>query len=466
VNKKQGGVSHHDAIGMGLVFWNGAATAAMPSGVLIFLITFFIKEKSNGLKAQSKEKLLADRDIKMLNFDIMNYTFNTTGDFEMKATTFFGLEEVLAAELRKLGAQDAEPFKRGVSFKGDLGFLYKANLCLRTALRILVPFHKFTAANEQELYDGIKKYNWEEFLKLEDTLAIEAVANSEHFTHSLYVEQKTKDAICDQFRDKYNARPSVDLKSPTIRIYVHIFKEEVSLSLDSSGDILYKRGYREDIVEAPIKEVLAAGIVLISDWQPHLPLIDGMCGSGTLAIEAALYANNIPGGIFRKDFGFMRWKNYDAALYETIHEAALNRIKENDVHILANDISDKSLNIARHNVGVAKVDDVITFSRKSFFDIVVDKPMGTILLNPPYDERMKKEDIVSFYKQIGDKLKKDFAGWTCWIITSNLDAAKFIGLRPTRKITLFNGSLECRLFKFEMYAGTKKIHKLQPKEQE
>lgn len=396
----------------------------------------------------------------------MNYTFAHTGDFEMKATTFFGLEEVLATELRKLGAKDVEPFKRGVSFTGDLGFMYKANFSLRTALRILVPIYKFEAFNEHQLYDGIKKFDWSQFMNVDDTLAIEAVANSDNFTHSLYIEQKTKDAICDQFREKTGKRPSVDLKAPTLRIYVHIFRDEVSVSLDSSGDILYKRAYREDIVDAPIKEVLAAGIVLISDWQPHLPLIDGMCGSGTLAIEAALYANNIPAGIFRKDFGFMRWKNYDEKLFETITESAIARIKENDVHILANDISDKSLNITKHNVQVAKVDDVISFSRKSFFDIKVDKPLGTVLLNPPYDERMKKEDIVSFYKQIGDKLKKDFAGWTCWIITSNLDAAKFIGLRPTRKITLFNGSLECRLFKFEMYAGTKKIHKLQPKEQE
>lgn len=395
----------------------------------------------------------------------MNYTFAHTGDFEMKATTFFGLEEVLSDELRKLGAKDVEQFKRGVSFTGDLGFLYKANFCLRTALRILVPIYKFEAYNDHQLYDGIKKFDWSQFLEVDDTLAVEGVINSENFTHSLYVEQKTKDAICDQFREKTGKRPSVDLKAPTLRIYVHIFRDEVSVSLDSSGDILYKRGYREDIVDAPIKEVLAAGIVLISGWQPHLPLIDGMCGSGTLAIEAALYANNVPAGIFRKDFGFMRWKNFDEKLFETITESAINRIKENEVHILANDISDKSLNITKHNVSVAKVDDVITFSRKSFFDLKVDKPMGTVLLNPPYDERMKKEDIVTFYKQIGDKLKKDFAGWTCWIITSNLDAAKFIGLRPTRKITLFNGSLECRLFKFEMYAGTKKLHKITPKEE-
>lgn len=393
----------------------------------------------------------------------MNYTFSHTGDFQMKVTTFFGLEEVLAEELRKLGGKEIEPFKRGVSCVGDLGFMYKVNLCARTALRVLVPFFQFKASDEHDLYKGIQKFHWENFLSVKDTLAIEAVSSSENFTHSLYVEQKVKDAICDQFRDKLNARPSVDLKNPTIRIYVHIFRDEVSLSLDSSGDILYKRGYREDIVEAPIKEVLAAGIVLISNWQPHLPLIDGMCGSGTLAIEAALFANNIPAGIFRKEFGFMKWKNFDEKLYDTIFESAVNRIKEDKVNILANDISDKSLNIAKRNVEVAKVEDVISFSRKSFFDITVDKPMGTVLLNPPYDERMKKEDIVSFYKQIGDKLKKDFAGWTCWIITSNLDAAKFIGLRPTRKITLFNGSLECRLFKFEMYAGTKKIHKLQGK---
>jgi len=391
----------------------------------------------------------------------MDFESITNADFEMKVTTFFGLEEVLGQELLRLGGKDIELFKRGVSVKGDLGFMYKVNLCSRVALRVLLPLYKFKAYNDHQLYEEIKKFEWENFMGVKDSLAIEAVLNSDNFTHSLYVEQKTKDAICDRFRDREGARPDVDLKRPTLRIYVHVFRDEVSVSLDSSGDILYKRGYREDINEAPIKEVLGAGIVMISGWQPHLPLIDGMCGSGTMAIEAAMYANNIPAGIFRKEFGFMRWKNYDEKLYDTIHEASINKIKESTPNILANDLSDKSLNIAKHNVKVAKVDDSVKFSRMSFFDLKVDKPMGTVLLNPPYDERMKKEDIVSFYKQIGDKLKKDFAGWTAWIITSNLDAAKFIGLRPTRKIVLFNGSLECRLFKFEMYSGTKKIHKLQ-----
>ena len=380
----------------------------------------------------------------------------------MKATTLFGLEEVLATELLKLGAKNILPFKRGVSFTGDLGFMYKANLCLRTALKILVPKFKFNASSDKELYDKMKEIEWEKYMKVSDSLAIDAVHNSEFFNHSLYIEQKTKDAICDRFREKTNARPDVDLIDPTLRIYVHIYKDEVSVSFDSSGAILFKRNYREDIDTAPMKEVLAAGMVLLSGWQPHLPLIDGMCGSGTLSIEAALYANNIPAGIFREGFGFMKWPNYDEALYETIYEAAISKIKNSTPNILANDIEKRVLEIAKHNSTVAKVDDSISFSCASFFDLMPDKPMGTILLNPPYDERMKHEDIVSFYKQIGNKLKKDFGGWTCWLITSNEAAMHAIGLRPSRRITLFNGSLECRLLKFEMYAGTKKLHKIKP----
>ncbi len=380
----------------------------------------------------------------------------------MKATTLFGLEEVLATELLKLGAKNIEPFKRGVSFTGDLGFMYKANLCLRTALKILVPKFKFTASSDKELYDNMKLIDWEKYMKVDDTLAVDAVHNSEFFNHSLYIEQKTKDAICDRFREKTDARPSVDLINPTLRIYVHIYKDEVSVSFDSSGTILYKRNYREDINDAPMKEVLAAGMVLLSGWQPHLPLIDGMCGSGTLAIEAALYANNIPAGIFREGFGFMSWPDYDEKLYDTIYEGAISKIKNSTPNILANDIDNKVLDIAKHNSTVAKVDDSISFSCASFFDLMPDKPMGTILLNPPYDERMKLDDIKSFYKQIGDKLKKDFSGWSCWLITSNEAAMHAIGLRPSRRITLFNGSLECRLLKFEMYAGTKKLHKIKP----
>jgi putative N6-adenine-specific DNA methylase len=380
-------------------------------------------------------------------------------DFEMKATTFHGLEDVLTNELMKLGAREIVPFKRGVSFVGDKGFMYKANLCLRTALKVLVPIYSFTATDEHVLYAKLKEFEWEDHISPNDTIAINSTVNSEIFDHSLYVSQKSKDAICDRFVDREGVRPNVDLDNPTLRIYVHIFKDQVSVSLDSSGDSLFKRGYRVDIDTAPMKEVLAAGMVLLSGWQPHLPLIDGMCGSGTLGIEAALYANNIPPGCFRKEFGFMKWRNYDAALWDKIYESSINRIKEDMPSIYSSDIDAIPLEMAKRNGAVAKVDDIIQYQQISFFDTMPTKPHGTILLNPPYDERIKMEDTNAFYKQIGDKLKKDFGGWTCWLITSNMEAAKHIGLHPSKKITLFNAALECKLLKFEMYSGSKKASK-------
>jgi putative N6-adenine-specific DNA methylase len=386
------------------------------------------------------------------------------GDFEMKATTFHGLEDVLVNELLKLGAKNIEPFKRGVAFTGDKGFMYKANLCLRTALKVLVPLFSFHADNEHELYDNIKKFEWEKLLDADDTIAINATVNSEIFNHSLYVSQKTKDAICDRFVDKFSVRPDVDLDKPTIRIYVHIFKNFVNVSLDSSGDSLFKRGYRVDIDTAPMKEVLAAGMVLLSNWQPHLPLIDGMCGSGTLGIEAALFANNIPPGVFREEFGFMKWRDYDKELWDTIYTSSINRIKDDMPNIISSDIEIVPLEMAKRNGAVAKVDDVIQYEHISFFDLMPTKPHGTILLNPPYDERIKMEDTNAFYKQIGDKLKKDFGGWTCWIITSNMEAMKCIGLHPSKKMTLFNASLECKLLKYEMYSGSKKESKQRKEE--
>ncbi len=384
---------------------------------------------------------------------------NTEHDFEMKATTFHGLEDVLVNELMKLGARDIVPFKRGVSFTGDKGFMYKANLCLRTALKVLVPIYSFTANNEHELYAKMKEYEWEELLNTDDTLAINATVNSDEFNHSLYVSQKTKDAICDRFVDKFDVRPNVDLDRPTVRIYVHIFRNQVNVSLDSSGDSLFKRGYRVDIDTAPMKEVLAAGMVLLSNWQSHLPLIDGMCGSGTLGIEAALFANNIPPGVFREEFGFMKWHDYDKELWDTIYESTINRIKDDMPNIISSDIDIVPLEMAKRNGAVAKVDDVIQYEHISFFDLMPTKPHGTILLNPPYDERIKMEDTNAFYKQIGDKLKKDFGGWTCWIISSNMEAIKSIGLHPSKKMTLFNASLECKLLKYEMYSGSKKASK-------
>lgn len=389
----------------------------------------------------------------------ISYDYTHSGDFEMKVTTFFGLEEILAHELQQLGGRNIEVFKRGVSVTGDLGFLYKANLCLHTALKVIIPITKFSANNEQELYDAIKSIEWERFISNTDTLMVESVVNSEIFSHSLFVSQKIKDGIVDRFRDKTGRRPDVDLVYPSFKLYAHIFKNEVTLNLDSSGDPLYKRGYRSDINEAPMKEVLAAGLVKLSGWEKHLLLVDGMCGAGTIAIEAALWANNIPPGFYRNQFGFMRWRNFDESLYDTIFDSSVSKIKEDKVEIIANDIDAPTLKKAKTNTINAKVDDVISCTNESFFDLKPTRHGGVVILNPPYGERLPVAEIEQMYKEIGDKLKKDFQNFNAWIITSSPEAIKSIGLRPSRRIQIYNGSLECRYLKYELYGGSKKAVK-------
>jgi putative N6-adenine-specific DNA methylase len=384
-------------------------------------------------------------------------------NFSMIAKTIFGLEETLAAELLRLGAQNIEIHNRAVSFTGDKGFMYKANLCLRTALRILVPVETFTVSNEQSLYDAVQSINWEEYMDVSDTLAIDTVLNSDLFTHSQYISQKAKDAIVDQFRTKYNERPNVDLDKPTIRIHLHIFKDVCTVSLDSSGESLHKRGYRDKTNLAPINEVLAAGLVILSGWDKRTNFIDPMCGSGTILIEAALYANNIPPGYFREDFGFMRWHKFmpfDEALWGVIFDAAINKITNHEQKIIGGELSPNVTKKAKQNVKLAKVDDVVSIRNCDMKDFEVPPGRGVVIINPPYGERMEKDNIEELYKMMGDTFKQKFAGYTCWILSSNQEALKNVGLRPTRKITLFNGQLECKFMKYEMYEGTKKIHKL------
>ena len=390
------------------------------------------------------------------------YTYGQKEDFEIKVTTFFGLEEVLATELLKLGGKNIVPFKRGVSAVGDLGFLYKCNLCLHTALKVLIPITKFTADNETELYNNIKVIEWERFISDTDTMMVEAVANSEIFTHNLFISQKVKDGIVDRFREKTGKRPSVDLVLPDFRLYVHIFRNEVSLHIDSSGEPLFKRGYRADKGEAPMKEVLAAGLVKLSGWEPHQLLIDGMSGSGTIAIEAALWANNIPPGYYRNEFGFMRWREYDEKLYQTIFDSSISKISENKVEIIANELESFVCQKALANVKRAKVDDVVKVNNQSFFDLIPTRKGGTLILNPPYGERMPVQEIELMAKEIGNKLKKDFKGFNAWIITSSPETIKSIGLKPSRRIHIYNGALECRYLKFEMYEGSKKASKNNP----
>jgi putative N6-adenine-specific DNA methylase len=395
--------------------------------------------------------------------ETVKYNFDHKGDFEMKVTTFFGLEEVLARELQQLGGKDVQVFKRGASVTGDLGFLYKLNLCLHSALKVLIPVTKFEANSEKELYENIKKIHWEKFISFTDSIMIESVLNSEIFTHSLYVSQKVKDGIADRFRETAGKRPDVDLIHPSFKLYVHIYKNEVNVHLDSSGEPLYKRGYRSDIGIAPMKEVLAAGLVKLSGWESHQLLIDGMCGSGTIAIEAALWANNIPPGYYRQDYTFMKWKNFDEKLYDTIYESVIGKIKESKVEIIANELDDNMFKKVQKNVRNAKVDDVVKCNHQSFFDLKVERKAGVIILNPPYNERMPVSETEKLYKEIGDKLKKDFQNYVAWIITSSPEGLKNIGLRPSRKIQVYNGQLDCRFLKYELYEGTKKIHKLQPK---
>jgi putative N6-adenine-specific DNA methylase len=383
------------------------------------------------------------------------------GDFEIRVTTFLGLEEVLSQELQRLGGRDIKPFTRGVSATGDLGFVYKANLNLHTGLKVLIPIFKFQAGSEQKLYDGAKAFAWEKFMSLDESLMVESVANSEIFKHNLYVSQKIKDAIVDRFREKTGKRPNVDLLHPSLKFYVHIYKEDVTIHLDSSGDPLFLRGYKTEQDLAPMKEVLAAGLVKLSGWERHLPLIDGMCGSGTIAIEAALWANNIPPGYYRGGFGFMRWSNFDSGLYDKIFENSVSRIKNDPVEILANDLDGTVLKKAERNVRNAKVEDCVKCSQSSFFDLKPLRGAGMIILNPPYGERLPVKEIQDLYKQIGDKLKKDFQNHSAWIITSDPDAIKAIGLHASRKIKIYNGPLECRYLKYEMYGGSKKQSKQQ-----
>jgi len=389
----------------------------------------------------------------------LKYDYSHKGDFEMKVTTFFGLEEILAKELLHLGGKEITEFKRGVSVVGDLGFLYKANLCLHTALKIVIPIIKFNANNEQEFYDNVKKIDWERFISVTDSIMIESVLNSDLFTHSLFVSQKAKDAIVDRFRERTGKRPDVDLIFPAFKLYIHVFKNEVTINLDSSGDPLYKRGYRSDINDAPMKEVLAAGLVKLSGWERYIELIDGMCGAGTIAIEAALWANNIPPGYYRPNFTFMKWHNYDEKLFETIYESSISKIKNEPVNIIANDIDELTVKKAITNTKNAKVDDVVTCVNHSFFDLNPSRKGGVVILNPPYGERLEVQEIEKLYKEIGNKLKKDFQNYNAWIITSSPEAIKSIGLRPSRKIQIYNGSLECRYLKFELYGGSKKASK-------
>lgn len=375
---------------------------------------------------------------------------------QMIAKTLAGLEEVLADELRGLGAADVECLNRAVSFTGGKRLLYQANLELRTAIRVLVPIYKGKARDEAELYKLVQNIDWSQYMKVNDTLAVDGVAKSRYFNHSKYVALKTKDAIVDQFRNATGRRPNVNVFAPVLRINVHIFKDDCTIALDSSGDSLHKRGYRIASVEAPINEVLAAGMLLLAGWKGERPFIDPMCGSGTLPIEAGLIATRRAPQLSREHFGFKRWSDFEPELWQQLLEAASNKIRKAPFPIKGYDKNFKAVRLTEQNAMAAGLESTLSVARKKFekLEPVIDR--GLLVVNPPYDERLSQKDIGAFYEMIGDRLKQQFPGFEAWIISSSKEGFKRVGLKPSRKIPLYNGALECLFARYELYEGSKK----------
>ena len=381
-------------------------------------------------------------------------------NFKMLAKTFYGFEDILEKELLQLGAQNLKKGNRFVTFEGDKGFMYKANLCLRTALKILKPIHSVRIQNEESLYKVFYNFPWGNYLDVNSKFVIDSVVNGQIFTHSQFASQKAKDGIVDQFRDRFGKRPTVDLNRPDLRINLHINNDYSTISLDTSGASLHHRGYRTVTNIAPLNEVLAAGLIQLSGWQANTDFLDPMCGSGTFLIEAAMFALKIPANINRKTFAFDKWKDWDPELFEIIKESQLKKVINPKIQINGSDKAPSAIEKAKQNIENANLSEFIQIQKKDFFQL--DKqtkgPLH-LMINPPYGERLEG-DINALYQGIGDGFKQSFPNTHAWLISSNMEAIKCIGLRPSRKIKVFNGKLESRLLYFPIYEGTKKIHKL------
>ena len=375
------------------------------------------------------------------------------------AKTQFGLEEVLAIELNSIGAQNIKKLNRAVSFEGDLEMLYKANLHLRTAIQIILPIHNFFARNENDLYEMVRDHDWSNHFDSTNTFAVYGIGTSKTFTNTKFLALKTKDAIVDQFRDKTGKRPSIDTQSPDVKLVIHVRENEFTISLDSSGNLLYKRGYRQPGFPATLNEVLAAGMILLTGWKGDKPFIDPMCGSGTLCMEAALIATNTAPGLKRRSYGFQEWKNYDPILWNLLIKKARVTIKKTTVPIQGYDISKRAIDLAKKTALVSGLNRVIEFKERKFQLLTPEHNNGIMVSNPPYGNRIAQTDIEELYGMIGTQLKHHFSGYEAWLLSSNMEALKNVGLRPSKKIKLFNGSLECRFQKFELYKGSKKASK-------
>jgi len=372
------------------------------------------------------------------------------------AKTLYGLENVLAEELKSIGAIETELANRAVIFNGDKNLLYRVNYCSRTALSVLVQVADFRIRSKEDLLKGGMRIDWDQIMDPDDTFAVVPVVNSSLFSHTGYAALILKDSIADFFRKKTGRRPSVDTKDPRILINLHISNDRVTVSIDSSVVPLFKRGYRKELAAAPLNEVLAAGILKLSGWTSNTSLTDPMCGSGTIPIEAGMIACKIPPGKFRSFFGFQRWKDFDENLFNEIRTECDSQITEPLVKIYGSDISSVAVKQTIANIESAGLKNIISVKEEDFRNLKKTDDDGFVFLNPPYGERLQPDDIDEVYSMIGTTLKHNFTGNTAWLISSNKESLKKIGLKHKEKQTLFNGALECVLLKFEMYQGSKK----------
>ncbi len=373
-------------------------------------------------------------------------------EFELIAKTFMGLEPILAKELTELGANNVQIGRRMVSFSGDKEMMYRANFQLHTAIRILKPIKHFKAGSAEDVYNAVKNLQWEKIIATGKTFSVDSVVYSEEFRNSRFVTYKVKDAIVDYFREKTGDRPNISVSNPDIRLNIHIAEDRATLSLDSSGESLHRRGYRQESVEAPLNEVLAAGMILMTGWHGETDFIDPMCGSGTLPIEAALIAHNMSPGIFRKEFAFEKWEDFDAELFDSIYNDD-SREKEFSHHIYGYDIDMKAVNTARLNVRAAGLTKDITIENADFKDFKQPSEKSIIVTNPPYGERISTPNLLGTYKMIGERLKHAFIGNEAWVLSYREECFEQIGLKPSIKIPVFNGSLECEFRKYSIFDG-------------
>lgn len=378
-----------------------------------------------------------------------------TQEFELIAKTFMGLEPVLAKELTQLGANEVQIGRRMVSFMGDKEMMYRANFQLHTAIRILKPIKHFKALSADDVYREVQKIDWSEYIGLDKTFAVDSVVFSEEFRHSKFVAYKVKDAIVDQFREKTGKRPNISVANPDIRLNIHIAEDKCTLSLDSSGESLHRRGYRQESVEAPLNEVLAAGMILMTGWQGETDFIDPMCGSGTLLVEAALIAHNMAPGLFRKEYAFEKWPDFDSNLFDRIYNDDSSE-REFTHHIYGYDVDIKAVNTARLNVRAAGLLNDITVEEADFKNFTQPKEKSIIVTNPPYGERISTPDLLGTYKMIGERLKHQFLNNDAWILSYREECFDQIGLKPSIKIPVYNGSLECEFRKYQIFDGKMK----------